>query len=118
MSNIEFTSEEKTLLSKGLKYNMHHKQEYWMKTLAIEADSAINLLNPQEQAYMRQREAQGLRRLIDKDTRNKTHSTQMTKLASIENKVTQNLQRKLENNNLMITKADKGNTLIIISNNE
>jgi hypothetical protein len=67
---------------------------------------------------MRQRVVQGLRRLIYKGIRNKTHNTHMTKLSSIEKKVTQNLQRKLEDNNLMITKADKGNTLIIILKNE
>jgi BMFP domain-containing protein YqiC len=50
---------------------------------------------------MRQRVAQGLFRLIDKGTHNKTHNTHMTKVASIEKKVRQNLQRKLD-------KLDKG----------
>jgi hypothetical protein len=75
MSNVEFTGEGKTLLSKGLKYNLHHKQKHWIKTLAIEADSAINLLNPHEQAYMRQRVTHRLRRLIDNDTRREMHNT-------------------------------------------
>jgi hypothetical protein len=115
MSNVEFTSEGKALLSKGLKYNMQHRQKHWIKTLAIEADSAINLLNLHEQAYMKQMVTQRLRRLIDKDTRGEKRGSHITKLASIEKKLIQNLQGKLEENNLMITKADKGNTLIIIS---
>jgi hypothetical protein len=48
LSNIIFTEEEMTLLNKGLKYNLHHKQKHQIQTLAIEADTAINLLNQQE----------------------------------------------------------------------
>jgi hypothetical protein len=33
-------------LSKDLEYNLHHKRNNWLKTLAIEADTAINQLNP------------------------------------------------------------------------
>jgi hypothetical protein len=70
---------------------MHHKQRYWIKTLAIEADSSINLLNPHQQAYVRQRITQRLHRLIDKDTHNETHNIHTTKLALIEKKLIQNL---------------------------
>jgi hypothetical protein len=115
MSNIELTSEEKALLSKGLKYNMHQKQKNWVKTLAIEADSAVDLLDPHEQTYMRQRIAYCLRNLTDKNTRNNARNT---KLASVEKKVIRDLKQKLEENNLMVTKADKGNTLIIMSKDE
>jgi hypothetical protein len=52
LSNI-FTDEEMRLLNKGLKYNLHHKQKHWIQTLTIKADTAINLLGPQEQTYMR-----------------------------------------------------------------
>jgi hypothetical protein len=54
LSNVSFTNEETTLLNKGLKYNLHHKHKHWIQTLAIEADTAINLLDPHEQAYMKQ----------------------------------------------------------------
>jgi hypothetical protein len=50
LSNVMFTNEEMTLLNKGLKYNLHHKHKRWIQTLAIEADTAINLLDPHEQA--------------------------------------------------------------------
>jgi hypothetical protein len=30
------------LLNKGVKYNLHYKHKDWIKTLAIEADTAIS----------------------------------------------------------------------------
>jgi hypothetical protein len=50
LSNTTFTDEEITLLNKGLKYNLHHKQKHWFQTLATEADTATNLIDPLEQA--------------------------------------------------------------------
>jgi hypothetical protein len=37
-------------LEKGLKYNLHHTNKYWINRLALEADTAVNLM----QTYMRQ----------------------------------------------------------------
>jgi hypothetical protein len=31
------------VLSKGLKYNLHHKHKKWIETLALEAETAISL---------------------------------------------------------------------------
>jgi hypothetical protein len=35
-----------------MKYNLHHKQKNWIQALAIEADTAIDLLPVNEQNYM------------------------------------------------------------------
>jgi hypothetical protein len=67
LSNTTFTDEEMTLLNKGLKYNLHHKQKHWLQTLAIETDTAINLIDPHEQTYVRQTVARKLKTLISKD---------------------------------------------------
>jgi hypothetical protein len=45
LSNVTFTSLETQLLSKCLKYNLHHKLNNWIHTLPIEAYTAINQLN-------------------------------------------------------------------------
>jgi hypothetical protein len=76
LSNTIFTNNEMTLLNKGLKYNLHHKPKQWLQTLAIEADAAINLIAPHEQAYIRQTVANKLKMLINKEkqTRHKTRS--------------------------------------------
>jgi hypothetical protein len=60
LSDITFNQEEITLLGKGLKYNLHLKQKNWIRTLAIEAEAAINLLSLREQAFMRQSVANNL----------------------------------------------------------
>jgi hypothetical protein len=36
------------LLSKGLKYNLHHKHKKWIKTLALKAETAITQLGATE----------------------------------------------------------------------
>jgi hypothetical protein len=51
----------------ALKYNLHHKQKHWLQTLAIEAGTAINLIDPLEQAYVRQTVAHKLQILINKE---------------------------------------------------
>jgi hypothetical protein len=61
---VTFTNDETHLLSNGLKYNLHHKHSNWIKTLAIEADTAISQLNTTEQAYMRQAVPNKLQTLI------------------------------------------------------
>jgi hypothetical protein len=45
LTNVSFTYEELKPLEKGLKYNLHHKHIDWIRTLAIEADTAIALLD-------------------------------------------------------------------------
>jgi len=44
-TDIECTNYELTLLNKGLKYNLYHKQKSWIKTLALEAETAITQLH-------------------------------------------------------------------------
>jgi hypothetical protein len=51
----------------GLKYNLRYKPKQWLKTLAIEADAAINLIAPHEQAYTRQTVANKLKILINNE---------------------------------------------------
>jgi hypothetical protein len=38
--NIHWTQEETKLLSKGMKYNLHHKQKDWIEILTLEAETA------------------------------------------------------------------------------
>jgi hypothetical protein len=54
MTNFSFTREELEFLNKGLKYNLHKKPKTWIKTLALEADTAIRSLPQENQAYMKQ----------------------------------------------------------------
>jgi len=62
-SNIKVTNQEYTLLEKGLKYNLGHKHKYWIRNLALEAESAITLLPPEEQNYMHYQVAKHIKKL-------------------------------------------------------
>jgi quinol monooxygenase YgiN len=119
LTDITFTSEETQLLSKGLKYNLHHKQSNWVKTLAIEADTAINRLDPTEQAFMRQAVANKLKTLINhEETQKERKVTHETKQQIHEKKLINSIKKKMKENNLAVTKADKGNTLIVMHQDE
>jgi len=52
-TDIQFSPEELRLLNKGLKYNLHHKKEIWIKELALEAETAVSYLLANEQVYIR-----------------------------------------------------------------
>jgi hypothetical protein len=60
-TNTQFTHEEIQLLNKGLKYNLHHKNEKWIETLALEAETAISHLDTTEQNYYRHAVARKLK---------------------------------------------------------
>ena len=53
LTNINFNDEEISMLNKGLKYNLGHKQKNLVQNLSIEAKCAITLLPHDEQEYMR-----------------------------------------------------------------
>jgi hypothetical protein len=53
------------LLNKGLKYYLHNKHKGWIKTLAIEADTAISKMDIRDQPYMRQITANSIQNLIN-----------------------------------------------------
>jgi hypothetical protein len=83
-----------------------------------QSNTAINLIDPQEQAYVRQTVAHKLQALINKERTQQENRTQGTKQESLEKKHIINIRNKIKQNNLVITKADKDNTLLIIHKNE
>jgi len=48
LTDIHFSASETTILEKGPKYNIHRKPKNWLQTLALEAETAITHLPPQE----------------------------------------------------------------------
>jgi hypothetical protein len=67
-SDIYFTDDEMQLLEKGMKYNLHHKPENWIETLAIKADAAISQLDFTTQNYYRHAVAVNINKLIKNQT--------------------------------------------------
>jgi len=94
-----------TLLQKGLEYNIHSKERKWIQNLALEAETAITQLPTTEREVYRKLVADRINTLI---VQNPTHQTHP------ETKVIRSIQTKLKENNAMITRADKGNSIVIL----
>jgi hypothetical protein len=113
-TNISFSNSAMNLLQKGLKYNIYAKKRNWIQTLALEAETAITQLPANERDVYRKLVAD---RIITPQEQNPTHKTHP------ETKVINLLQIKLKDNDptiiradneAMITRADKGNTTVIL----
>ena len=109
-TNVTFTQDELTLLNKGLKYNLSYKQNDWIKTLALEAETAITKLPVMEQDYIRFQVAHNIKLLYKQCNENKSYNT---KHANIERHTLNSIKRKLSSNNAIVLKADKVNTVVI-----
>jgi hypothetical protein len=64
LTDIHFIEKETTLISKGLKYNLHYKRNNWIRTLAIEAETAISYMKETEQNYSRHAVAKSITQLF------------------------------------------------------
>jgi hypothetical protein len=53
LSNITFEPKEIRLLEKGLKYSLSHRPKNWLTELGLEAETAINLVNQEQQNQLR-----------------------------------------------------------------
>jgi hypothetical protein len=110
-TNIKFTPKEEILLQKGLKYNLHHKPKNWLSTLAIEAENDITLPPALHHSPLRYLVAQNIEHLYQQqqNTDKKPSPQSYNKL-----RTTKQIKQKLKNNEAIVTKADKGNCLVIL----
>jgi hypothetical protein len=60
LTDITFTTDELTVLEKGMQYNLHHKPKHWIRNLAWEPESAISQLPEHQQDYTRYRVARAI----------------------------------------------------------
>jgi hypothetical protein len=112
-TNIILSKDEMILLNKGLKYNLHFKRKNWLHTLALEAGAAISFLPTNEQEDMRHLIAKQIQQLHRRQTREHTRNTPHAKH---EKHIISAIRTKLKNNNAMIMKADRGNSIVVIQN--
>jgi hypothetical protein len=73
-TSIEFSDQEMELLNKGLKYNLGKKQKGWICDLTVEAETAITMLPPGEQDYVRHQAAKNLTKLYQQQGQRSTHT--------------------------------------------
>jgi len=72
-TNIHFSDDELGLLNKGLKYNLSKKHEHWISNLALEVETAVTLLPPGEQDYIRHQVAKNVKILYQQNA-SRTHN--------------------------------------------
>ena len=109
-TNITFSSDELTLLNKGLKYSLNFKRRNWIETLTLEAETGVSYLPHTEQEYLRYQIAHNIKQLY------RHHDTTQgynTRNINKEKQVVQSIKNKLQSNKAVITKADRGNTIVV-----
>jgi hypothetical protein len=108
-TNITFSTEQLTLHNKGIKYNLHFKHKNWITTLAFEAEAAIDLIPPSEQEPVRYQVTNNIHKRYTQYNKQRHHNTHNIKEKKLINQITENLR----SNNTIISKADKGNSMLI-----
>jgi hypothetical protein len=73
--DITFSQDEITLLNKVLEYNLHYKHEHWFTDLAVEAETAINLLPPTDQEHVRYKVTKNIQQLYTRQKHQRHHNT-------------------------------------------
>jgi len=107
-TDITFSDNGITLLNKGLKYNLHHRKRHWLTDIALEAETAINLLPIADRPYFRKQVSICITQLHLQNNNKFSHKSHT------EWRAMQTIKAKLKENDAVITSADKGNILVIL----
>jgi hypothetical protein len=108
-TSIKFTERETLLLNKGPKYNLHARRPSWLTDLALEAETAITQLPPSDRDFYRKQIADRV------ETLHRHRHLAHDKHTHHETQTVNSIQSKLKRNNTTIAKADKGNSLVILT---
>jgi predicted metal-dependent hydrolase len=108
---LSYPTTNKHLLNNGLKYNLSYKQRDYIKTLASEAETAISLLPISEQEYVKYQVAINIKHLHKQYNKNKNYNTTIYKKCK---EILNQIKETLINNNAIISKSDKVNSMVII----
>lgn len=108
LAGVTINKQEAELLQKGLKHNIaeSNKKKEIEQTI-VDTEVAITMLPNEEQEQARHT----CKRIIELEVKNK-------KTQKAEHKTVKELKQKLQANNILITKADKGNTTVLIDKHE
>lgn len=111
LTEIDFTNEEANLLNKGLKYSFKNKgSKQSLINEIINAKTAINSISDEETKTVVRHVIDNKIIKIKKILKAKNNKTSYNK----ETKIFKEIKRKLAENNCIVTKAVKSQTLVII----
>jgi len=106
-TDISFSNTEMSLLQKAPKYNIHAKERNWIQNLGLETETAITQLPTNEREAYRKIVADRIYTLQQNNS-NSTHDTHP------EARLINSIKSKLRKIKAMITRADKGNSVVIL----
>jgi hypothetical protein len=112
LSNVDFNDDEVSLLGKGNKIALDKYQKKDFKLLAAHLDKNADI---HRNKLLTNRLASIL---VSKKPRERLENKYKDKLNSILTKSLKSINSKVKNNDLVITKADKGGTTVILERNE
>lgn len=111
LTNTTFSSTETELLNKGLKHNLNNlKIKKNIENLTLDSEIAISLLPPDKQNEARHKTVEIINKIHEKHTYSKEDR--------LEARTLKDIKKKICDNNLTITKADKGNSIVIMTKND
>ena len=122
LTSIKLNSDETELLNKGLKYNLPvHTSNFSRKHIIAEilsAETVVKAIPDQhEQNKVRFLINDKFNKIIDRHNINKNIHSVSSANYKKERKTLINLKKKLTDNHALVTKADKGNTVVIMDTN-
>ena len=111
LTKIQFIKEEMELLNTRMQYNIEKPMEQYWNDLIIETDQAIRKMDPKTQDAFRVIATKKLKQMKNYDNQKNIH-------AKCRTHTMKNIKEKLKMGNAMITRADKGKTIVIIDTDE
>ena len=116
LTDIEFDSRELNLLNKGLKYNVPDFNKNHLTREIIHAEAAIKTVpNVNSQNELRVLINSKLNKALSIHNKNYSQPFNLKSIYFNNLRVINQIRNKVEEHNAIVTKADKGNTLVIIS---
>jgi hypothetical protein len=97
-----------SLLQKGPKYNIHAKKKKWVQNVALVAETAITQIPAGEREAYRKILADCIYTLQQNNNPYPTHDPHP------ETRLVNSIKNKLQKNNAMVARADKGNSIVIL----
>lgn len=116
-SDTNFDQQEINLLNKGLKFNpIINNNKFNIKNLellAAESETVLQSLNIENKESVRDE----IKNLLRNQKTNFSHHNNIPN-GNFDHKLIKSIQQKLKNNNLILSKADKGNCIVIMNRSD
>lgn len=110
LTDVQISSNENRLLEKGLKYNLEgsYRNKNCLKQTVVECERALGLVDPRERNHARHLMLEKLNKV----------KKLPEKIDNSDRKTLKTLKDKLRDNKILVLKADKGNTTVLVKQDD